>query len=97
MWERNLQALVRGLRAHQSDEAKFIARSIDEIKREIKSKDMELKASAVAKLTYVGSRRFSNALSMKLGSFACSSTCWATTWVGPPSMSWKSCLPPVYI
>ena len=53
MWERTLKDLIRGLRANKQDEAKFIARAIDEIRDEVKSKDMELKAAAVLKLTYV--------------------------------------------
>ncbi|KAL4070486.1 adaptin N terminal region-domain-containing protein [Scleroderma citrinum] len=53
MWERTLQDLIRGLRANKNDEAKFIAQAIDEIRKEIKSKDMELKAGAVMKLTYL--------------------------------------------
>lgn len=53
MWERTLQDLIRGLRANKNDETKFIAQANEEIRREIKSKDMELKAGAVMKLTYV--------------------------------------------
>lgn len=53
MWERTLQDLIRGLRANKNDEAKFIAQAMDEIRKEIKSKDMELKAGAVMKLTYL--------------------------------------------
>ena len=53
MWERTLQDLIRGLRANKKDEAKFIARAVDEIREEIRSKDMELKAGAILKLTYV--------------------------------------------
>ncbi|KIM88794.1 hypothetical protein PILCRDRAFT_239285 [Piloderma croceum F 1598] len=53
MWERTLQDLIRGLRANKSDESKFIAQAVDEIRREIRSKDMELKAAAVLKLTYL--------------------------------------------
>jgi AP-3 complex subunit delta-1 len=52
MWERTLQDLVRGLRANKKDEAKFIAKAVDEIRQEIKTDDMELKAGAVLKLTY---------------------------------------------
>ena len=55
MWERTLQDLIRGLRANKKDEAKFIAQAVDEIRQEIKSKDMEIKAAAVLKLTYVSS------------------------------------------
>jgi AP-3 complex subunit delta-1 len=53
MWERTLQDLIRGLRSTKTDEAKFIAQAVDEIREEVKSKDMELKAAAVLKLTYV--------------------------------------------
>lgn len=53
MWERTLQDLIRGLRANKKDESKFIAKAVDEIREEIRSKDMELKAGAVLKLTYV--------------------------------------------
>jgi AP-3 complex subunit delta len=53
MWERTLQDLIRGLRANKKDEPKFISQAVDEIRKEIKSKDMELKAAAVLKLTYV--------------------------------------------
>ncbi|KAF8807917.1 Ap3d1 protein [Phlegmacium glaucopus] len=53
MWERTLQDLVRGLRANKKDEAKFIAKAVDEIRQEIKSDDMELKSGAVLKLTYL--------------------------------------------
>jgi AP-3 complex subunit delta len=56
MWERTLQDLIRGLRAHKNDEANFISQVVDEIRQEIKSKDMELKAGAVMKLTYVRTR-----------------------------------------
>ncbi|KAG5641635.1 hypothetical protein DXG03_004558 [Asterophora parasitica] len=53
MWERTLQDLIRGLRANKKDEAKFIHKAVDEIRNEIKSDDMELKAGAVLKLTYL--------------------------------------------
>ena len=53
MWERTLQDLIRGLRANKKDEAKFIAQAVEEVRQEIRSKDMELKAGAVLKLTYV--------------------------------------------
>jgi AP-3 complex subunit delta-1 len=63
MWERTLQDLVRGLRANKKDESKFIEQAVDEIKREIKSKDMELKAGAVLKLTYVRHTRLGHFVS----------------------------------
>ncbi|KAN0135622.1 Ap3d1 protein [Lactarius tabidus] len=53
MWERTLQDLIRGLRSNKKDEAKFIAQAVNEIRQEIKSKDMDLKAGAVLKLTYL--------------------------------------------
>lgn len=53
MWERTLQDLIRGLRANKKDESKFIAQAVNEIRREVSSKDMELKAGAILKLTYV--------------------------------------------
>ena len=53
MWERTLRDLIRGLRANKKDESKFIAKAVDEIRQEIKTDDMELKAGAVMKLTYV--------------------------------------------
>jgi hypothetical protein len=53
MWERTLQDLIRGLRANKKDESKFITQAVDEIRKEVRSKDMELKAAAILKLTYV--------------------------------------------
>jgi AP-3 complex subunit delta len=53
MWERTLQDLIRGLRASKHDEAKFVAQAVQEIRDEIRRKDMELKAAAILKLTYV--------------------------------------------
>ncbi|EEB93295.1 hypothetical protein MPER_08072, partial [Moniliophthora perniciosa FA553] len=53
MWERTLQDLIRGLRANRKDEAKFIAKAVEEIRQEIRGDDMELKAGAVMKLTYL--------------------------------------------
>lgn len=53
MWERTLKDLIRGLRANKADESKFIAKALDEIRKEVRSKDMELKAGAILKLTYV--------------------------------------------
>ena len=95
MWERTLQDLIRGLRANKKDESKFIAKAVDEIRNEIKSDDMELKAGAVLKLTYVScillllllpNRRTNSC-------FHASSTCWGMTWVGRHSMLWRLCLP----
>ncbi len=65
MWERTLQDLIRGLRANKKDEAKFIAKAVDEIRDEVRSKDMELKAGAVLKLTYVSTQCMSRGLSTR--------------------------------
>ncbi|KZT56129.1 Adaptor protein complex AP-3 delta subunit [Calocera cornea HHB12733] len=53
MWERTLQDLIRGLRANKGDENKFVQKAIEEIRVEVKGKDMQLKAAAVLKLTYL--------------------------------------------
>jgi AP-3 complex subunit delta-1 len=58
MWERTLQDLIRGLRAHKSSSKAeldaFIDEALEEIRVELKGKDMELKAEAVMKMCYVG-------------------------------------------
>lgn len=57
MWERTLQDLIRGLRAHKNSSKaeldSFLDEAIREIKLELKGKDMELKAAGVVKLCYV--------------------------------------------
>ncbi|KAF8604883.1 Adaptor protein complex AP-3 delta subunit [Ceratobasidium sp. AG-I] len=53
MWERTLSDLIRGLRANKGDESQFIAKAVDEIRTEVKSKDIDLKAAAVLKLVYL--------------------------------------------
>ena len=53
MWERTLQDLIRGLRANKNDESKFIAQAIEEIRHEVRNKDMELKAAAILKMSFV--------------------------------------------
>ncbi|KAJ8587051.1 hypothetical protein M405DRAFT_843450 [Rhizopogon salebrosus TDB-379] len=52
MWERTLQDLIRSLRANKNDECKPTSLAMDEIRRDIKSKDMELKVGVVMKLAY---------------------------------------------
>ncbi|KAI5116434.1 hypothetical protein M0805_000213 [Coniferiporia weirii] len=41
------------MRAHKEDESRFISGAIDEIRKEVRGEDMELKAAAVLKLTYL--------------------------------------------
>uniref|UniRef100_A0A8C8S3K5 AP-3 complex subunit delta n=1 Tax=Pelusios castaneus TaxID=367368 RepID=A0A8C8S3K5_9SAUR len=53
MFDKNLQDLVRGIRNHKEDEAKYISQCIDEIKQELKQDNIAVKANAVCKLTYV--------------------------------------------
>lgn len=91
MWERTLQDLIRGLRANKKDEAKFIAKAVDEIRQEIKSDDMELKAGAVMKLTYVRGVLY---WGLSILILLRSSTCWDTISAGPRFTSSKSCLRP---
>lgn len=54
MFERSLSSLIKGLRSHRGrDERKYVATVMEEIKHEIRSGDMDVKAEAVLKLTYV--------------------------------------------
>jgi AP-3 complex subunit delta-1 len=53
LFDKNLTDLVRGIRNNKNNEAKFIARCIEEIKEELKIPNVEAKANAVAKLTYL--------------------------------------------
>ncbi|PWZ00121.1 Adaptor protein complex AP-3 delta subunit [Testicularia cyperi] len=54
MFERSLSALIKGLRSHRGkDEPKYVAQVMDEIRHEVRSGDMEVKAEAVLKLTYL--------------------------------------------
>ncbi|KAG7456877.1 hypothetical protein MATL_G00240590 [Megalops atlanticus] len=53
IFDKNLQDLVRGIRNHKEDEAKYISMCIDEIKQELKQENIAVKANAVCKLTYL--------------------------------------------
>ena len=57
MFERTLQDLIRGLRAHKASskaqEDAFLAEAMNEIRDELKGKDMALKAEGVLKVCYV--------------------------------------------
>ncbi|CAM9389412.1 unnamed protein product, partial [Discosporangium mesarthrocarpum] len=53
MFEKNLQDLVKGIRANKRDPSDYISASIAEIKIELKSSDPFLKAQAIRKLTYL--------------------------------------------
>lgn len=53
MFEKSLYDLIRGLRNHKGNEREYIQESQRECRREIKSQDMNLKATALLKLTYL--------------------------------------------
>lgn len=57
MFERTLQDLIRGLRAHRASskaqEDAFLAEALEEIRGELKGKDMALKAEGIIKTCYV--------------------------------------------
>lgn len=54
MFERTLESLIKGLRSNRgADEAAFVTTLLDEIRHEVRSGDMDVKAGAVLKLTYV--------------------------------------------
>ncbi|CAF4069496.1 unnamed protein product [Rotaria sp. Silwood2] len=53
MFDKSLHDLVRGIRNHKDNEAKYINEAIDEIKQELKQDNIAIKANAVNKLTYL--------------------------------------------
>ncbi|XP_043286918.1 AP-3 complex subunit delta isoform X1 [Venturia canescens] len=53
MFDKNLTDLVRGIRNNKNNEAKYIAQCIEEIKQELRQDNIDVKANAVAKLTYL--------------------------------------------
>ena len=53
LFDKNLTDLVRGIRNNKNNEAKFITQCIEEIKEELKIPNVNAKANAVAKLTYL--------------------------------------------
>ena len=53
MFEKSLQDLVKGLRNTKGDTTAYVAKAIQEIKDESKSRDVTIKAQALQKLTYV--------------------------------------------
>nr|GFC82125.1 AP-3 complex subunit delta [Tanacetum cinerariifolium] len=59
LFQRTLDDLIKGIRLHNpgSAQSSFISKSLDEIRREIKSTDLATKSIAVNKLTYLHSLR----------------------------------------
>ncbi|BET02225.1 AP-3 complex subunit [Nesidiocoris tenuis] len=53
MFDKNLTDLVRGIRNNKENEAKYVAQCIEEIKQELRQDNIAVKATAVAKLTYL--------------------------------------------
>ena len=53
MFEKTLQDVVRGIRSSKRDTALYISQCIAEIKAEINSRDMFVKANALQKLTFL--------------------------------------------
>ncbi|VVC32421.1 Hypothetical protein CINCED_3A020925 [Cinara cedri] len=53
MFDKNLTDLVRGIRNSKENEAKYIAQCMEEIKQELRQENVAVKATAVAKLTYL--------------------------------------------
>ncbi|KAL4573395.1 hypothetical protein LXL04_020198 [Taraxacum kok-saghyz] len=57
LFQRTLDDLIKGIRLHTPGAAQstFISKSLDEIRREIKSTDLQTKSTALQKLTYLHS------------------------------------------
>ncbi|XP_047330161.1 AP-3 complex subunit delta [Impatiens glandulifera] len=56
LFQRSLDDLIKGLRLHVAGGVPaFISKALDEIRREIKSTDLQMKATALQKLTYLRS------------------------------------------
>jgi len=53
MFRKSLADLVRGIRVNKDDETKYISTALQEIKEELQSQDVDVKTTAVQKLTYV--------------------------------------------
>lgn len=53
MFEKSLTDLIRGIRANKKNEQKYVGACLQEIRNEVKSNDIDVKANAIAKLTYV--------------------------------------------
>lgn len=53
MFEKDIYQLIRGLRAHKGNEREYIQESLKECRKEIRSQDMDQKATALLKLVYL--------------------------------------------
>ncbi|KAF2863657.1 Adaptor protein complex AP-3 delta subunit [Piedraia hortae CBS 480.64] len=53
MFEKDIERLIRGLRSHKGHEAEYMQSSLRECRTEIRSQDMDVKATALLKLVYL--------------------------------------------
>ncbi|KAM0788195.1 hypothetical protein ACM66B_001354 [Microbotryomycetes sp. NB124-2] len=53
MFEQDVAGLIKALRANKNDEVQVVQRALDETRKEIKSKDIDVKAAAILKLVYL--------------------------------------------
>ncbi|RVX68549.1 hypothetical protein B0A52_07973 [Exophiala mesophila] len=53
MFEKSLVDLIRGLRGHKGNEAEYIQNALKECRNEIRSQDLDVKATALLKLIYL--------------------------------------------
>ncbi|GAA5969975.1 hypothetical protein JCM21900_001304 [Sporobolomyces salmonicolor] len=53
MFEQDVAGLIKALRANKNDEVRVVQQALDETRKEIQSKDMDVKAAAVLKLIYL--------------------------------------------
>lgn len=53
MFEKSLYDLIRGLRSHKGNEAEYIQGILKECRTEVRSQDMDVKATALLKLIYL--------------------------------------------
>ena len=53
MFEKDIYQLIRGLRAHRGAERSYIQQSLTECRREVRTQDMDAKATALLKLVYL--------------------------------------------
>ncbi|GAA6005298.1 hypothetical protein JCM11491_002650 [Sporobolomyces phaffii] len=53
MFEQDVAGLIKALRANKNDEVRVVHQALDECRKEIANKDMDVKAAAVLKLVYL--------------------------------------------
>ena len=53
MFEKSLVDLIRGMRGHKGREGEYIQNAIKECRSEVRSQDMDVKATALLKLIYL--------------------------------------------